>query len=38
MYGFILDKMDYEPKLIIRNIEKKTFHYTISYVKAWRAK
>ena len=37
MYGLIIDKMDYEPRLIIRHIEQ-TFHYTISYVKAWRAK
>ena len=37
VYGLIIDKMDYEPRLIIRHIEQ-TFHYTISYVKAWRAK
>ena len=37
MYGLIIDRMDYEPKLMISHIEQ-TFHYTISYVKAWRAK
>ena len=37
MYGLIMDKLDYEPKLIVRHIEQK-YQYTISYVKAWRAK
>jgi hypothetical protein len=37
MYGFIIDKMDFEPKQIIRHIEK-SLQYKISYVKAWRAK
>ena len=37
MYGVILDKMDYKPALIIRDIEQ-NFHYVISYAKAWRAK
>ena len=37
MYGVILDKMDYEPALIIRDIEQ-NFQYVISYAKAWRAK
>jgi hypothetical protein len=35
MYGYILDKINFEPKLIIRHIEKQ-FHYTISYMKTWR--
>jgi len=34
MYGVILDKIDYEPKLIIND----HFQYKISYAKAWRAK
>ena len=33
----ILDKIDYEPALIIRDIEQ-NFQYVISYAKAWRAK
>ena len=37
MYGVILDKIDYEPKLIIRDIEDH-FQYKISYAKTWRAK
>ena len=37
MYGVILDKIDYEPKLIIRDIDDR-FQYKISYAKVWRAK
>src|SRR5438128_11177346 len=37
MYGLIVDNLSYEPKMIIRHIER-TFKYTISYAKAWRAK
>ena len=37
MYEVILDKMDYEPALIIRDIEQ-NFQYMINYAKAWRAK
>ena len=37
MYGLIVNNLAYEPKMIIRHIER-TFKYTISYVKAWRAK
>ena len=37
IYGMILDKMDYESALIIRDIEQ-NFQYVISYAKAWRAK
>src|SRR6266498_2763033 len=37
MYGLIVDNLSYEPKMIIGHIEW-TFKYTISYVKAWRAK
>src|SRR6266511_952872 len=37
MYGLIIDNLSYEPKMIIRHIER-TFKYTISYAKAWRAK
>jgi hypothetical protein len=37
MYGLIVDNPDYEPKMIIRQIERK-YNYTISYTKAWRAK
>ena len=33
----ILDKTDYEPALIITDIEQ-NFQYVISYAKAWRAK
>ena len=37
MYGVILDKINYEPALIIRDI-KQNFQYVISYAKVWRAK
>ena len=37
MYGFIMHNLNYEPKMIIRHIEQ-TYQYTISYLKAWRAK
>ena len=37
MYGLIVDNIAYEPKMIIKHIER-TFKYTISYDKAWRAK
>ena len=37
MYGVILDKIDYEPKLIIWDIDDR-FQYKISYAKVWRAK
>jgi hypothetical protein len=37
MYGYILDKIKFESKLIIRHIEQK-FHCVISYMKVWRAK
>ena len=37
MYGFIMDNLNYEPKMIVRHIEQ-TYEYTISYLKAWRAK
>src|SRR6266542_868601 len=37
IYGLIVDNLSYEPKMIIRYIER-TFKYTISYAKAWRAK
>ena len=37
MYGVILDKIDYDPKLIIRDIDDR-FQYKISYAKTWRAK
>ena len=37
MYRYIVEKFNFEPKLIIRHIEQ-DFHYTISYIKAWRAK
>ena len=37
MYWVILDKIDYEPKLIIRDIDDR-FQYKISYAKAWQAK
>ena len=33
----ILDKIDYEPKLITRDIDDR-FQYKISYAKVWRAK
>src|SRR6185312_15621678 len=34
---FIMDNLNYEPKMIVRHIEQ-TYQYTISYLKAWRAK
>lgn len=37
MHGLIVDNLAYEPKMIIRHIER-TFQYSISYIKAWRAK
>ena len=37
MYVVILDKINYEPKLIIRDIDD-CFQYKISYAKVWRAK
>ena len=37
MYGVILDKIDYERKLIIWDIDDR-FQYKISYAKVWRAK
>src|SRR5438128_4154379 len=37
MYGLIVDNLAYEPKMIMKHIER-TFKYTISYDKAWRAK
>ena len=37
MHGVIMDKIDYEPKLIMRDIDDR-FQYKISYAKAWRAK
>src|SRR6266540_2670643 len=37
MYGLIVDNLAYEPKMIFKHIER-TFKYTISYDKAWRAK
>ena len=37
MYGFIMDNLNYEPKMIVRHIEQ-TYQYSISYLKAWRAK
>ena len=37
MYGFIMDNLNYEPKMIVQHIEQ-TYQYTISYLKAWRAK
>ena len=37
MYGFIMDNLNYEQKMIVRHIEQ-TYQYTISYLKAWRAK
>jgi len=37
MYGLIVDNLTYEPKMIIRHIQR-TYKYTISYMKAWRAK
>ena len=32
-----MDNLNYEPKMIVRHIEQ-TYQYTISYLKAWRAK
>ena len=37
IYGLIMDNLNYEPKMIVRHIER-TYQYTISYLKAWRAK
>ena len=37
MYGLIIDNLAFEPKMIIKHIER-TYHYSISYIKAWRAK
>ena len=37
MYRFIMDNLNYEPKMIVRHIEQ-TYQYTISYLKAWWAK
>nr|AAT47059.1 putative mutator-like transposase [Oryza sativa Japonica Group] len=37
MYSSVVGNIGFEPKSIIRHIEKK-FKYTISYAKAWRAK
>ena len=37
MYGLIVDNLAYEAKMIIKHIER-TYKYTISYDKAWRAK
>jgi hypothetical protein len=37
MYGMIVENMSYEPKSIIRYIQKK-YKYTILYNKAWSAK
>src|SRR6185312_10785777 len=37
IYGLIMDNLNYEPKMIVRHI-KQTYQYTISYLKAWRAK
>ena len=33
MYGFIMDNLNYERKMIVRHIEQ-TYQYTISYLKA----
>jgi len=33
MYGFIMDNLNYEQKMIVRHIEQ-TYQYTISYLKA----
>ena len=32
-----MDNLNYEQKMIVRHIEQ-TYQYTISYLKAWRAK
>jgi len=37
IYGLIMDNLNYEPKMIVRYIEK-TYQYTISYLNAWRTK
>src|SRR5579883_1821783 len=37
IYGMIIENLSYEPRMIIRHIER-TYKYTISYGKAWRAK
>ena len=37
MYRMIIENLTYEPRMIIRHIER-TYKYTISYGKAWRAK
>ena len=37
IYGLIMDNLNYEQKMIVRHIEQ-TYQYTISYLKAWRAK
>jgi len=37
IYGLIMDNLNYESKMIVRHIEQ-TYLYTISYLKAWRAK
>ena len=37
IYGLIMDNLNYEPKMIVRHIEQ-TYQYTISYLKACRAK
>ena len=37
MYGMIMEKLHYEPKMIIKHIER-TYKYTISYAKAWQSK
>src|SRR4029079_15513742 len=37
IYRLIMDNLNYEPKMIVRHIEQ-TYQYTISDLKAWRAK
>jgi hypothetical protein len=37
MYGLIFDKLVYEANMITRHSQR-TYQYTISYTKAWRAK
>ena len=37
IYVSIMDNLNYEPKIIVRHIEQ-TYQYTISYLKASRAK
>src|SRR6185503_3452895 len=37
MYGFIMDNLNYEQKMIVRHIEQ-TYQYTISHLKALRPK